>query len=305
MIEELNRAGADLALETGESFVATPIGSPKAQASKLQPPKPQQRSSVPNPPKELKAPEMPPQPQAKPVTTRSTVAAQPRPASDPDFEAIMGDLKSITSSLPGPFVIAHLESEPSVEMENLQEKSPSSAFLPAPGSLLYAVTEVAVNSDVAAPVLAQVAAGPLKGARLLGAFQLGGDALSIRFTKLMPQGQSPIDIEAFAVDPRTNSPSVSGKVDRHFLERWGGLMAASFLEGFGEAMSNRGTTVHAYGDVIVADKGAVDLDDVSLEALGRVGSRAATQLEKGFDRPPTVTIPSGSPIGVLIVATKS
>jgi type IV secretory pathway VirB10-like protein len=300
MIEELNRAGAALALETGESFVATPVGSPKTIAPKTQE---SPKTSI-NKDKDIKPPQMAPQPLQQNIQGPYNPPLPAVPAGpDPAIEAIVGDLKSLSPSSPGAIVITQAKDIDLGELDS-PISTGLSAPLPEPGSILYAVTEVGLNSDIPSPISALVVQGPFKGARLLGGFELQNTSLSITFDRLIPQGKLPIEIEALAVDPQTNSPSISGKVDRHFLERWGGLMAASFLEGFGEAMGNRGTTVHAYGDVVVADRGAVSLDDVSLEALGRVGSRAATQLEKGFDRPPTVTIPAGSPMGILVLGTK-
>jgi type IV secretory pathway VirB10-like protein len=115
-------------------------------------------------------------------------------------------------------------------------------------------------------------------------------------------GGRALNVEALAIDPRTNSPVIPGDVDRHFLERWGALMASSFLDGFGQALSRRGTTVSVYGDVLVQNQDdGPSLTEISLEALGQVGRRAAGQLERNFDRPPTVTVPAGTPVGVFVV----
>jgi intracellular multiplication protein IcmE len=162
-----------------------------------------------------------------------------------------------------------------------------------------------VNSDVDSPVLAKVVLGAFKGARLIGAFKRDGRILSMAFESMVLPGGRKIALKAVAVSPRDNSPAIPASVDGHLLERWGGLMAASFLEGLGEAMRGRGTTVRSQGDLLVAEREGASAGDLSIEALGRVGGRAAAQLEKGFDRPPTVTVKAGTAIGVLIVSAEA
>ena len=42
-------------------------------------------------------------------------------------------------------------------------------------------------------------------------------------------------IDAFAIDLATARTALASDVDHHALERWGSLLAASFLEGYGNA----------------------------------------------------------------------
>ena len=42
----------------------------------------------------------------------------------------------------------------------------------------------------------------------------------------------------------------------------------------------------------------------ALIAAGKVGEKAGKIFEKNFERPPTVTLASGTPIGVLILNVK-
>ena len=222
-------------------------------------------------------------------------------------EALASDLKTMTPPPLGAMVIKNVEKPKSEASPGSGPGSATTAALaiPRPGELLYAVTTLGVNSDVPSPVLATVIQGKWSGLKLLGEFQLNGRLLSIAFTKAVSPDGRELGLKAVAVDSRTNSPAVSASVDTHFLERWGALMAASFLEGLGEAMRGRGTTVRSDCEILVAERGGVSMGDVSIEALGQVGSQASIQLEKGFDRPPTVILPSGSAIGVLIIEAQA
>jgi type IV secretory pathway VirB10-like protein len=226
-------------------------------------------------------------------------------------EAIVGDLKGLSKNEPGSFVVSfNSEKDPVGGQSQAGEGDRGEGLVIAQkpnlevGTILYAVTELAVDSDVPAPVMARVVEGKFSGVKFIGGFGLRGEKLTLSFTQMIDPQSGTHGVEALAVDPNTDSPAISGKVDTHFLSRWGGLVASSFLEGFGGALSDRGTTVSVYGDVVAVDKDRVSYGDISLEALGQVGSRAATQLEKNFDRAPTVTIPAGSQIGLLILSVK-
>ena len=318
MIEELNRAGAQTARESGESFVDIPTGAkteakPKEEAKPSRPvlempPQPQGKgasgkgASEKAKESEIDQKEKPEKPVSKaPEKTEAEKAQADQEASD----ALLSDLKSLPNPAPGPWVVRIVDSGGESPKKPEDSSEGSQAALASPGQILYAVTSLAVNSDVSSPVLATVVQGEMAGFRLLGAFQRDGELLSIAFDKMISPDGSEVAVKAVAVDSRSNSPAVSGKVDSHFLERWGALMAASFLEGLGEAMSGRGTTIRSDGDLIVSQREGASLGEISVEALGKVGSRAAGRLERGFDRPPTVILPSGSAIGVLVIEAGS
>jgi hypothetical protein len=323
MIDELNRAGAREALAKGKSYVPTPVGARTAAAEARRP------GPKPGPP----PPELPPRPMAPPVGAPPGPNRSPGPApappnsgrSDetlsrtgagaaaqtlPDDAALLNDLRGLAQrrGQAGQFVARATPGGPAA-VSGTDDGGPVPAAPPEglePGRVHFAVTELAADSDVPGPVTARVVSGPLKGARFLGGFERRGERLEMRFQKLAaPWFSEPVGVEALAVDPSTGSPAVRGRVDSHFLERWGGLLASAFLEGFGDAMSDRGTTVTVSGDVLVNGRsGDPSWGELSLEALGTVGRRASGQLEKGFDRPPTVTLPAGSQLGVLITGVR-
>jgi type IV secretory pathway VirB10-like protein len=173
-----------------------------------------------------------------------------------------------------------------------------------PGVILYAVTDVHVDSDLPSPVVATVISGELKGAKAIGSFKRNGDKLAMSFSKLLLSDLTEIQVEAYGVDPSTRKGALNAKVDTHFLERWGSLIASSFLEGFGNSMSKRGMRVYHVGDTVVEESLGKDMESSAYEAVGKVGERAATQVEKGFDRAPTVEIQRGANIGILIIDRK-
>jgi type IV secretory pathway VirB10-like protein len=177
-----------------------------------------------------------------------------------------------------------------------------------PGDLLYAIVETGVNSDVPSAVMATVASGPYKDARLLGRFQRFEERLVLTFSRIiLPTGED-IQLEAFAVDPATSEASVATSVNTHFFSRWGGLIAASFLEGIGTARRYSGAQSTTFGGVDSSDQmvwNNYSTADQAWIAAGKVGERAARIFERGFDRPPTVYLEQGTAIGVLVLNVRA
>ena len=192
--------------------------------------------------------------------------------------------------------------------EAAQPAPPSKAMELKPGDLLYAIMDVGVNSDVPSAVLATVTSGAYRNARLMGGFQRHDERLVLAFNRaVLPSGET-VQLEAYAVDPATSEASVASSVNTHFFSRWGGLVASAFLEGLGSAKRYSGAQSTIYGsggdttDQMVWNTYSVE--DQAWIAAGKVGEKAGKIFEKGFDRPPTVRLESGAPVGVLVVNVK-
>jgi len=179
-----------------------------------------------------------------------------------------------------------------------------------PGDILYAVLQTAINSDEPGPVRAKVVGERFKDAFLLGELNrfppvVGHrpERVLVKFNALTTPDRRTYRMDAYAIDTETARTALATGVDHHFLERWGSLVAASFLEGYGNAIraNNSITTVGPLGNVISVPKGGIDNEDIALEALGTVGQRMANGVGENFQRPNTITVASGTGIGVLVV----
>jgi type IV secretory pathway VirB10-like protein len=189
---------------------------------------------------------------------------------------------------------------------------PAGPETPAPGikagDILYSVVTTAVNSDVPAPVTASVLSGPFRKSRLIGGFQRFDERLVVAFNRLVRPDGTEIGIEGYAIDPETTEASVASNVNTHFFSRWGGLIAASFLEGLGEAKRYSGASSYVYpsgdggSDQMVW--GNYSVADQAWIAAGKVGQRSGRIMEKNFERVPTVYLEAGTQIGVLISNSK-
>ena len=175
----------------------------------------------------------------------------------------------------------------------------------APGDILYARNELRLNSDVGGPVQATILSGDLQGGKLMGGFKKKRGYLRVKFNRLVTTKGQQYSVKAFAIDPRARSTEVRSDIDRHMLQRWGGLMATSFLAGFGEAVSRGGSSVSVSDGTTTKAYPSLDLNKKLWSAAGKVGDKLASKFEENFDRPATVTLKPGQKLGVLIISKEN
>ena len=175
------------------------------------------------------------------------------------------------------------------------------------GDIVFAVMDTSVNSDEPGPILATIVSGRLKGAKLIGSFNLpsNSDKMVISFnTMSVPGTAKTTSISAFAIDPNTARTALSSRTNHHYLYRYGALFASSFLEGFGNAFQSADTTVTiggtGGGDNITVQNGigrsTLENAVIGLATLGKQWGQVAQQQ---FNRPTTVEVYSGTGLGIL------
>ena len=165
---------ANAALQAGDSFVPTPVGN---------------RSSVVG-----KKPDThPPPPAVAPV--RTAPVQSPR-TDNPMLKRMMEDLAALDTRLAaasmGTGQIVWLrdfsaDARGAIPVEKVVALSQTPVDLPSlaikPGDLLYAVVDTGVNSDVPSAVMATIASGKYRNARLLGGFQRHDERLVLAFRR--------------------------------------------------------------------------------------------------------------------------
>ncbi|KTC85950.1 type IVB secretion system protein DotG/IcmE [Legionella drozanskii] len=175
------------------------------------------------------------------------------------------------------------------------------------GDVLFAVLDTSVNSDEPGPILATIVSGKLKGAKLIGSFNLPTNAekMVISFnTMSVPGAPKTTSISAYAIDPNTARTAISSNTNHHYLLRYGSLFASSFLEGFGNAFQSANTTVTIGGtgggqNITVQNgigRSALQNAVIGLATLGKAWGQVAQQQ---FSTPTTVEVYSGTALGIL------
>ncbi len=181
--------------------------------------------------------------------------------------------------------------------------------LPLAGTIIYAELIGEANSDAQGPILAQVLQGPLSGARLIGSFGAQRDTLILKFSTLSlgtsadgDEIQKTVGINAVGVDSTTVGTGIATDVDHHFLTNVGFTAAAAFAQGFGSALSQSGSSVSqgAYGYTVTnATRSLSQNLRIAGATAGAAGSQAIVQAYG--NRPTTITIAAGTPIGILFL----
>lgn len=302
-LEAHDQQKANSALAAGESFIPTPVGTKTPAVTK-------KADTAPSPP---------------PVAPPRVAPVQPPRTDNTLQKRMMEDLAALDAKLSsvsveqGKVVFVHDFSKdkplpPPAAVAADGETVPATVLTLRPGDLLYAVIDTGVNSDVPSAVMATVASGKLKNARLLGKFQRFEERLVLAFSRVILPDGSDAQIEGYAVDPATSETSVASSVDTHFFSRWGGLVASAFLEGLSSAKKYSGAQSTVYGgygggmnnqatDQMVWN--TYSPADQAWIAAGKVGEKAGKIFEKNFDRPPTVYLESGTAVGILVLNVKA
>lgn len=181
----------------------------------------------------------------------------------------------------------------------------SKAPIAKAGSITFGVLDTSINSDYkGTPILATIVQGPLRGGRLLGVFKLQENRVMLSFTTLsMPDYNKSIPVNMLAIDPETARTVLASHVDNHYLLRYGTLFASSFLSGIASAITTSGsstTTSATAGTTTSFPK--LGTRDKLLVALGSVGTAFSTEVAKWVNTPPTVTLNSGTGLGLLFMS---
>lgn len=198
---------------------------------------------------------------------------------------------------------------------NTIDNSPPSDIMIKSGTILFANLDTSVNSDEPGPILATVVSGTYKGTKLIGSIQQspeipgsnGPTALILSFNTMnVPSIANSIGISAVAIDPDTARTALSSDVDHHYVQRYGSLFASSFLEGWGDSISQAGTniTVSPFGGTNSTAPTLTAGEQVAA-GLGQVGESWGEQLGETFNRQNTVTVNAGIEMGILFLSDVS
>jgi type IV secretory pathway VirB10-like protein len=193
--------------------------------------------------------------------------------------------------------------------------NPNAEILIKAGTILFAVLDTAVNSDEPGPILATITGGKYEGAKALGEIQLasqpgsGGrpEKVILNFTQLSkPEDASikSLTIKAVAIDLDTARTALASDVDHHYLLRYGTLFASSFLTGYAKVLTTQGATTQTNPASGTTTTSTAELNGRQqvFAALGEVGKQFGAATATYFSTPNTITVDSGTGIGILILS---
>jgi intracellular multiplication protein IcmE len=172
------------------------------------------------------------------------------------------------------------------------------------GSIIYGQLLIEANTDAPGPVLAQIVTGPYAGSRMLGSFEATDNYLILSFNSIVIDGMGH-ETQAVAIDPDTTLPGVVTEIDRRYFKRIILPMAAEFVRGLSEAVSESGSTT------ITIDSGGTttsqtneDKDEEQEVASGieAAGEKFGELIEEeAQNTKPMIRVAAGTPLGILFV----
>lgn len=129
-----------------------------------------------------------------------------------------------------------------------------------------------LDSDAPGPVLAEITSGPLAGARLIGTMSVAKNSILVNFTTISKPGW-PSTYSVGAVGMSVDrSTALATDVNNHYFQKYSGLLAGSFIEGYGDAMTQQGSVTYldpATGSV-VSSRDELSSSQISKSAQGEV-----------------------------------
>lgn len=129
-----------------------------------------------------------------------------------------------------------------------------------------------LNSDAPGPVLAEITAGPLAGARLIGTMSVAKNSLLVNFNTISKPGW-PSTYSVGAVGMSVDrSTALATDVNNHYAQKYFGLLAGSFIEGYGDAMSQQGSVTYLdpTSGGVVTSRDELSGSQISKSAQGEV-----------------------------------
>lgn len=186
---------------------------------------------------------------------------------------------------------------------NGRDDDDDNAILLPAGTIEYAQMLTEANTDVPGPILAQIVTGPFKGARIIGSFEESYDYLTLNFDTIVLDG---VDYSAngVAIDTKTTLPGLATDIDRRYFKRVILPMAAEFISGFAEAVSDSGTTTVTVSGDTTTETTSNDRDNdqevaSGIATAGRELSSVIQEIKE--NNPPLLRVRAGTPIGILFV----
>lgn len=300
----------------GESTVPTIILTPQGKGAPEEPDRQRARLPGNEPPRQdvvvvappLRVPATPPPPAIVRPVNDQVVQNVTRSFGKLDDDKLVGAKVEYFNDgkLAGPVVDANRQL---AQIVSANQGNLADALKPFPGTVLYAEMVSEANSDAPGPVLARILQGPLSGATLIGSFKVAQNALVIDFKKLTVvdirggnKVARTVDVEAYAVDTDKLGTALATDVDRHLFQKVAITAAASFVQGFGNAVGQSGATVSRDTTGTTIAYPTLDTKQQLIVAGGQTAGQVGNILTREFGNvPTTVKVRSGTPIGILFL----
>ena len=111
-------------------------------------------------------------------------------------------------------------------------------------------------------------------------------------------------VTAYAIDPDKARTALATSVNYHYLQRFGAIMATSFMQGYATAITNAGTSTTGIFGTSTTHPSLSPSKSIAV-GLGQVGTTLGTVTQNYVNIPPTVRVDSGVGLGILFMTDVS
>lgn len=149
-----------------------------------------------------------------------------------------------------------------------------------------------VNTDEGVEVLARIASGPYKDAKLIGTVRQANKNVQFVFNRLIPKKGDELKIEAVAREIGTNKMGMADEIKTHTFKRYAGMVLASGMKGYGEAWSDLGTTTSTSIGTVQTKTKPND-KEIAGSIIGEMGESVSQDIMRHSVQPTTYITYSG------------
>ena len=172
------------------------------------------------------------------------------------------------------------------------------------GQAVIARNILAISSDKpGTPVVVEVESNKLLGAKLFGTFTQTDAQLLIKLTRMTYNGQD-YTINAVAIDPDANTPTLADNSDPRYIQRFGAQLAAQFVAGLAKVASQTGqsSVVTPVGTVAVTTPKA-DFREAMWAGGASLATGLSSDIAEAAPKGPLAELYGNSGIGVMFLDT--
>ena len=191
--------------------------------------------------------------------------------------------------------------QPIANARRIGGRTSGQVLMPA-GRGIYARTVLAANSDQGGPVVIEALSGPIAGDRMTGSFEKRDERLVVKLNSITLQDGTQQRIDALVIAPDSMETSVASSVDEHYVSRFVLPVAAAFVLGLGQAISQSNSTVIAspLGGATAFQR--LNLGQQLGVGAGVAGAQFGAILKEAAPKGPTVNLDANVNVGVVFLS---
>lgn len=170
------------------------------------------------------------------------------------------------------------------------------------GTVWFATTLTAIDSDVPGPIKARIEQGPFAGGEVLGSYEVRGRKyVTMSFTRVVHKGVE-YSVDAVGLNPNNGVAGLEGDVNNHWGQRLILPTLAAAIGKYAEAATFGGVTVTSAAGAIVQEPSLSGSEQVKY-ALGSGVSEGITPVirDEAAQIQRQVTLPQNTSFGLMLI----